>query len=192
MAKAFYPIGFKEKTSPIGLVSRGVDGIRTHDKGFADLCLTTWPRRRDKNLGCRKRWLMSQGCVCSHLASAIFGMRAGDGIRTHGLLLGKQTLYHLTTPAFLVKTVFFGLNRECRDPELNRGHLNFQSSALPTELSRPIRARLFQGRGHFTRGPPDCQAKIVFGVHAQVVRKRANQVRLGRRIPKTWRLSNGV
>ncbi len=26
-------------------------------------------------------------------------LRAGDGIRTHGLLLGKETLYHLTTPA---------------------------------------------------------------------------------------------
>ena len=25
---------------------RGVDGIRTRDEGFADPCLTTWPRRR--------------------------------------------------------------------------------------------------------------------------------------------------
>src|SRR5687768_11957813 len=24
---------------------RGVDGIRTRDQGFADPCLTTWPRR---------------------------------------------------------------------------------------------------------------------------------------------------
>ena len=26
---------------------------------------------------------------------------AGDGIRTHDLLLGKETYYHCTTPAFL-------------------------------------------------------------------------------------------
>ena len=26
-------------------------------------------------------------------------MRAGDGIRTHDLLLGKETYYHCTTPA---------------------------------------------------------------------------------------------
>ena len=35
------------------------------------------------------------------LQSAI--LRAGDGIRTRGLLLGKQTLYHLTTPAISAK-----------------------------------------------------------------------------------------
>ena len=54
---------------------RGVDGIRTRDEGFADPCLTTWPRRRILNF-----W-------------------AGDGIRTHELLLGKETLYHSATPA---------------------------------------------------------------------------------------------
>jgi hypothetical protein len=27
---------------------RGVEGIRTPDEGFADPCLTTWPRRRKK------------------------------------------------------------------------------------------------------------------------------------------------
>ena len=56
---------------------RGVEGIRTPDEGFADPCLTTWPRR--------------------HLEKT----RAGDGIRTHDLLLGKETYYHCTTPAIL-------------------------------------------------------------------------------------------
>jgi hypothetical protein len=28
----------------------GVGGIRTRDEGFADLCLTTWPRRQNKLL----------------------------------------------------------------------------------------------------------------------------------------------
>ena len=27
---------------------KGDDRIRTGDKGFADLCLTTWPRRRER------------------------------------------------------------------------------------------------------------------------------------------------
>ena len=30
---------------------RGDDGIRTRDKGFADLCLTTWLRRHDRWAG---------------------------------------------------------------------------------------------------------------------------------------------
>ena len=32
-------------------VGRGDDGIRTRDKGFADLCLTTWLRRHDRWAG---------------------------------------------------------------------------------------------------------------------------------------------
>ena len=57
---------------------------------------------------------------------------AGDGIRTHDLLLGKETYYHCTTPAFLGHN----FSRECRDPGSNWGHRDFQSRALPTELSR--------------------------------------------------------
>ena len=45
-------------------------GFEPAHKGFADPCLTTWLRRHGINL------------------------RAGDGIRTHDLLLGKQTFYH--------------------------------------------------------------------------------------------------
>ncbi len=59
----------KGKASPLTRL-RGVDGIRTRDEGFADPCLTTWPRRRSEK------------------------KRAGDGIRTHDLLLGKETFYH--------------------------------------------------------------------------------------------------
>ncbi len=49
--------------------SRGDDGTRTRDQGFADPCLT-------------------------NLATSPGIKRAGDGIRTHDLLLGKETFYH--------------------------------------------------------------------------------------------------
>ncbi len=45
-------------------------------KGFADLSLTTWARRR----GTHKTQAREIG--------------AGDEIRTRDILLGKQTLYH--------------------------------------------------------------------------------------------------
>ena len=43
------PTGIKKRTA-LADPSRGVDGIRTRDEGFADPCLTTWPRRRRKLL----------------------------------------------------------------------------------------------------------------------------------------------
>ena len=106
--------------------SRGFEPL---NEGFADPCLTTWPRRQ------------------------ILNCRAGDGIRTHDLLLGKETYYHCTTPAFLVSVS----DRECRDPGSNWGHRDFQSRALPTELSRPD-LYLLSVRD-FTRGYRDCQAR---------------------------------
>ena len=60
--------------SMVGYENRGDEGIWTPDEGFADPCLTTWPRRRGKSLSIS---------------------RAGDGIRTHDLLLGKETFYQL-------------------------------------------------------------------------------------------------
>ncbi len=59
-------------------ILRGDDRIRTGDRGFADLCLATWPRRHNKTAG----------------LAACRSFRAGDGIRTRGLLLGKETFYH--------------------------------------------------------------------------------------------------
>ena len=47
-------------------------------------------------------------------------------------------------------------DRECRDPGSNWGHRDFQSRALPTELSRPD-IFLLSVRD-FTRGHRDCQA----------------------------------
>ena len=105
---------------------RGVEGIWTPDEDFADPCLTTWPRRRIYNEDCRLNLLFQ---------SATLSVWAGDGIRTHDLLLGKETYYHCTTPAFSWSMIS---DRECRDPGSNWGHRDFQSRALPTELSRQV------------------------------------------------------
>ena len=36
------------------------------------------------------------------------------------------------------------VDRSCQDPDLNWGHGDFQSPALPTELSRPVAYATFQ------------------------------------------------
>ena len=37
-----------------------------------------------------------------HASHVLVKTRAGDGIRTHDLLLGKETYYHCTTPAISI------------------------------------------------------------------------------------------
>ena len=51
-------------------------------------------------------------------------------------------------------------DRECRDTESNCGHRDFQSRALPTELSRPDGLSL--SVRDFTLGYRDCQARFVY------------------------------
>ncbi len=57
---------------------------------------------------------------------------AGDGVRTRDLNLGKVMLYQLSH--FRSRT---GPPMWCREPGSNWRHRDFQSRALPTELSRP-------------------------------------------------------
>ena len=56
--------------------------------------------------------------------------RAGDEIRTRDLLLGKEAFYQLNYARMI------GLSRRCRETDLNCRPCDFQSHALPTELSR--------------------------------------------------------
>jgi hypothetical protein len=51
------------------------------------LALATWPRRRHST----NRGLLTENPSINLQSSII---RAGDGIRTHDLLLGKETFYH--------------------------------------------------------------------------------------------------
>src|SRR5688572_946660 len=66
--------------------------------------------------------------------------------------LARRRTTTVLRPHFLV----YNSDRECRDPGSNWGHRDFQSRALPTELSRP-EVYLLSVRD-FTRGNRDCQA----------------------------------
>ena len=83
----------------------------------------------------------------SALADAL---RAIDGARTRGLDLGKVARYQLRHYRTYVKRVMgieptylawkasvlpLNYTRICPEPESNQWHEDFQSSALPTELS---------------------------------------------------------
>ena len=102
-------------------ITRGVDGIRTRDEGFADPCLTTWPRLHFAHI---IKWGL---LVCNPHPERAMGFEP----TTFSLARRRST----TEP----RPQFGPLpDRECRDTELNCGHRDFQSRALPTELSRLI------------------------------------------------------
>ena len=77
-----------------------------------------------------KRLDVIQPSAISHLQK-----RAGNGIRTRDLLLGKEVFYQLN----YARETGLTIGQECREPESNWRHHDFQSCALPTELSRPKR-----------------------------------------------------
>ena len=59
-------------------------GIEPTNKGFADLCLTTWLPRQDKRTDLRLG------------SSSLAKGGAGDGARTRDIDLGKVALYQLS------------------------------------------------------------------------------------------------
>src|SRR5690349_22651064 len=74
--------------------------------------------------------------------------------------------------------------REWRDPDLNRGHHDFQSCALPTELSRRGRERVASRTGSGPGADPDdpaCRGAPGLAVPASVAldRLEAGQGQLG-------------
>ena len=65
--------------------------------------------------------------------------RERAGIRTPDNLIKSQVLYHLSyTPLFNYQQI------KCPEPESNQRHEDFQSSALPTELSGRIAGAGFE------------------------------------------------
>ena len=84
------------------------------------------------------------------------GQRNGaeDGTRTRDPHLGKVMLYQLSH----FRSMCDHRSRWCREPDSNWRHRDFQSRALPTELSRPdgqpgSAARRRAGEYHGLRGP---------------------------------------
>ena len=61
----------------------------------------------------------------AHIAVSLFG--AGNEARTRYLHLGKVALYQMSYARIW-----------CPEPESNQRHVDFQSTALPTELSGQI------------------------------------------------------
>ena len=86
-------------------------------QGFADPCLTTWPRHHmnlSRKKGTRGAFLqLTNG--------------AGDEARTRYLHLGKVALYQMSYTRIW-----------CLRSELNQRHADFQSATLPTELQRHV------------------------------------------------------
>ena len=84
-------------------------GFEPGNQGFADPCLTTW--------------LCHRLFQCPHFRVGI-ERGAGNEARTRYLHLGKVALYQMSYA-----------RKWCPEPESNQRHEDFQSSALPTELS---------------------------------------------------------
>ncbi len=90
-------------------------GFEPGNEGFADLCLTAWPRHHI--------YLKHKERFC--VPYVPFG--AGDEARTRYLHLGKVALYRMSYTRIW-----------CLRSESNQRHVDFQSTALPTELQRHI------------------------------------------------------
>ena len=70
-------------------------GIEPMNKGFADLCLTTWLRRRKMRVGSQQRQLaVKKLTALCRLQLPTFENGAGDEGRTRDFDLGKVALYH--------------------------------------------------------------------------------------------------
>ena len=103
-------------------------------QGFADPCLTTWPRHHMK-LSCKKG---TRGAFLQLTNGA------GDEARTRYLHLGKVALYQMSYTRIW-----------CLRSELNQRHADFQSAALPTELQRHVRKKNFLKCKSIINGDPE-------------------------------------
>ena len=97
------------------------------NEGFADLCLTTWPRHHMS----RKPW---------YNLLLFFG--AADEARTRYLHLGKVALYQMSYGRILYILYEEYTRNWCLRSESNQWHGDFQSPALPTELQRQMATRI--------------------------------------------------
>ena len=102
-------------------------GFEPGNQGFADPCLTTWLCHHLRHLYYMQTFRKSPHLFfelqCPHSRVGI-ASGAGNEARTRYLHLGKVALYQMSYARMW-----------CPEPESNQRHEDFQSSALPTELS---------------------------------------------------------
>ena len=131
----------KKKKHPVGcfFFLEVTPGFEPGNQGFADPCLTTWLCHRLFIIICRvSQKAQRTSYFFFHLKKphvrVTFSNGAGDETRTRYLHHGKVALYQMSYA-----------RKWCPEPESNQRHGDFQSPALPTELSGqngdPERAR---------------------------------------------------
>ena len=109
-------------------------GFEPGNQGFADPCLTTWLCHRcfyfiicslNRNVHCFFKFSFPLRMPTRSCVGILSG--AGNEARTRYLHLGKVALYQMSYA-----------RKWCPEPESNQRHGDFQSPALPTELSGQI------------------------------------------------------
>ena len=124
-------------------------GFEPGNQGFADPCLTTWLCHH-RNTSILYAVLSKKSTLILNFDAHTFvwaSSGAGNEARTRYLHLGKVALYQMSYA-----------RRWCPEPESNQRHVDFQSTALPTELSGQIFLRAETARlGNFNpkRDPRD-------------------------------------
>ncbi len=105
-------------------------GFEPGNQGFADPCLTTWLCHQQVHLYYMRTFQKSPHLFLNfntHTFVWVLKFGAGNEARTRYLHLGKVALYQMSYA-----------RRWCPEPESNQRHVDFQSTALPTELSGQI------------------------------------------------------
>ena len=117
-------------------------GFEPGNQGFADPCLTTWLCHRrfysiirslHQNVHCFFKFSFPLRMPTQDRVGILSG--AGNEARTRYLHLGKVALYQMSYA-----------RRWCPEPESNQRHGDFQSPALPTELSGSVFLRVRKTR----------------------------------------------
>ena len=126
------PLQKQKKHQPIGwcFFLEVTPGFEPGNQGFADPCLTTWLCHHlgtsilYANFPEKSTLIFELRCPHSRVGIA---SGAGNEARTRYLHLGKVALYQMSYA-----------RKWCPEPESNQRHEDFQSSALPTELSGQV------------------------------------------------------
>ena len=126
-----------QKKNPQSLAALGIHlevtpGFEPGNESFADSCLTTWLCHHGVHLYYMQTFRKSPHLFSMQNAHTIvwafYG--AGNEARTRYLHLGKVALYQMSYA-----------RGWCPEPESNQRHVDFQSTALPTELSGQMATR---------------------------------------------------